>query len=195
MIKKVLKVRRYKIGYEVREELHDGSEYGCDDTIIKTAYTTSGDYIGDPRRAYWLCKKRGIKPEKIDNTRKVCSIGFCEKDQKWFGWSHRAMFGFGIGSKIKKGDCGFKPKNILELYASLSEDERSRVVDADVNGLTIEYITYDTVPVNLNEPEGELECVNPKKNYYIINVGRGEWEAKTLDDARIMAVEFAKSVS
>ena len=38
------------------------------------------------------------------------SIGFSEKEQKWYGWSHRAIYGFGIGSKIKKGDCGYKGK-------------------------------------------------------------------------------------
>jgi hypothetical protein len=32
------------------------------------------------------------------------SIGFSKKEQKWFGWSHRAMFGFGIGHKVKAGD-------------------------------------------------------------------------------------------
>lgn len=38
------------------------------------------------------------------------SIGFSEKEQKWYGWSHRAIYGFGIGSKVKKGDCGYKGK-------------------------------------------------------------------------------------
>lgn len=29
---------------------------------------------------------------------------------KWYGWSHRAMYGFGIGDKIKKGDCAYNGK-------------------------------------------------------------------------------------
>lgn len=32
------------------------------------------------------------------------AIGFSKKEQKWFGWSHRAMFGFGVGHKVKAGD-------------------------------------------------------------------------------------------
>jgi len=40
---------------------------------------------------------------------KTVCLGFNPKEQKWYGWSHRALFGFGIGSKCKQGDCGFKP--------------------------------------------------------------------------------------
>jgi hypothetical protein len=25
---------------------------------------------------------------------------------KWYGWSHRAVFGFGVGDKVVKGCCG-----------------------------------------------------------------------------------------
>ena len=27
-------------------------------------------------------------------------VGFCEKDQKWYGWSHRAVVGFKLGDKV-----------------------------------------------------------------------------------------------
>lgn len=51
-------------------------------------------------------KEHGIKPQKADPSHSACSIGFSEKEQKWYGWSHRAMCGFGIGHKVKEGDCG-----------------------------------------------------------------------------------------
>ncbi len=31
-------------------------------------------------------------------------IGFDPESKKWYGWSHRAVYGFGIGHVIKKGD-------------------------------------------------------------------------------------------
>lgn len=34
------------------------------------------------------------------------STGFSEKDQKWYGWSHRAICGFKIGDKIFEEDFG-----------------------------------------------------------------------------------------
>lgn len=33
----------------------------------------------------------------------VCSMGFSESQQKWYGWSHRAVAGFGVGDKVKSG--------------------------------------------------------------------------------------------
>lgn len=100
-VKKVLKIRRYKAGYEVRDEVIDGKRYGSPDVVMKSAYTSKGDYIGDSKTAHRLCKKYGIAPELNNSTSKVCSIGFSEKSQKWYGWSHRAMFGFKIGDVIR----------------------------------------------------------------------------------------------
>ena len=124
----VLETRKYKAGYEVRTEMHrldyeaivlsggkdpqgakDFADYmnqhKNEIVIVKMAYTPSGDYIGEPETARLLYVKKGINPEKIDSIHKVCSIGFCEKEQKWYGWSHRAIYGFGIGDKVEKGDC------------------------------------------------------------------------------------------
>jgi hypothetical protein len=50
-------------------------------------------------------EERGIKPEKSHPDNAVCSIGFCDREQKWYGWSHRAICGFGIGDVVKEGDC------------------------------------------------------------------------------------------
>jgi len=101
--KKVLRVRKYKAGYEVRTETWD---FGGQPVELRSAYTPSGDYIGDPKVARYLCVKRGIKPEKASPDDNVCSIGFCEKEQKWYGWSHRAICGFGIGDRVFEEDYG-----------------------------------------------------------------------------------------
>lgn len=98
----ILKVRRYRAGYEVRTEMV-GSE-GNPAIEMRNAYTSDGHYIGDPRWAYRLAK-RGIVPELRTPTNNVCSIGFCEKEQKWYGWSHRAIWGFGVGYVVKDGDA------------------------------------------------------------------------------------------
>lgn len=118
-VMEVTKVRRYKVGYEVRTEIIDGSEYSCEDVEMRSAYTTDGHYIGDPKIAHRLIVRMGIAPELSTKTNKVCSIGYCKKNRKWYGWSHRAIFGFGIGSTVKEGDCaaaslpvGFKAHNL-----------------------------------------------------------------------------------
>ena len=169
----VLAKRRYKAGYEVREELHDvafkaevlseGDGRDIDDlddllqclntettVLVKLAYTPTGDYIGNKKMAHFLCAKKGIKPEKISpSNNKVCSIGFCKAEQKWYGWSHRAIFGFGVGDIVKEGDCTAN------------------------SGWTDEYLKEHP------DEDGSLP------------IG---FQAKDLNDARRMAVAFAESV-
>lgn len=65
-----------------------------------------------------LVKKFGIEhrehpPHQLNRTphptpdelrRMPKSIGYSPRHAKWYGWSHRAVAGFGVGSKVKKGD-------------------------------------------------------------------------------------------
>jgi len=137
-IKKILNVRRYKAGYEVRTELIDGSLYDTPDIEMKSAYTIpDGYYIGNSECAYRLCRIRGIKPEPLpeinDEDRNsnagrglTCCIGFCEKEQKWYGWSHRAIYGFGIGDKVNSEDhCCAKSGWIDEYLQEHPEEDYS----------------------------------------------------------------------
>jgi len=93
-----MKVRKYKAGYEIRTEMRNGHE-------MKFAYTPEGHYIGNSKWAHRLIVRRGIKPELASLKDNVCSIGFCEKEKKWYGWSHRAIYGFKVGDAVKPGDC------------------------------------------------------------------------------------------
>jgi len=74
-------------------------------TEMVAAYNPSGDYIGSLSDLMHICGRWGIRPEKASPNHSVCSIGFSKRDQKWYGWSHRAIFGFGIGNITKEGDC------------------------------------------------------------------------------------------
>ena len=55
-------------------------------------------------------------------------VGFSPKDKKWYGWSHRAIYGFEIGSTCKKGDCHYTPKQ-GEWTAKTMEDAKQMAVD------------------------------------------------------------------
>lgn len=169
MIMIVLNIRKYKVGYEVREEIHKTNfeafpisncdendeiikyinEHRGEHVIVKSAYTPEGYYIGDTKRANFLIKKMNIKPEIIPGN-KVCSIGFCRKEQKWYGWSHRAICGFGIGSIAEEGDC------------------------CTTSGWTEDYLQQ-----------------HPEELLKVIPVG---FRAKSLSDAKRMAIAFAESV-
>lgn len=131
-------------------ETRDGMSYrrevwsmdGNDAVELDAVYNAHGVYVGDKETADFLAEK-GIMPEPRKATSSVCSIGFSHKDQKWYGWSHRAMHGFGIGDIARHGDC----------VCSKSLDPASDV----------------SVPAG--------------------------FEAKTINDAKRMAIAFADSVS
>lgn len=84
-------------------------------------------------------EKHGIKPEKSHPSNKINSIGFSEKEQKWWGWSHRACFGFGIGYEVKKGDSmaegsEFAPKTAVPVgfkAKTLDDCKRLAIAFAD----------------------------------------------------------------
>ena len=125
----VLKVREYN-GYQVRTER---VSYNDDDpTVLRSAYTPDGDYIGSPERARYLIDKRGIKPEKISPDHNICSIGFCAEEQKWYGWSHRAIFGFGIGDKLFEEDFGDDHTHFSE-HGSITIETVEQTKQAAIN--------------------------------------------------------------
>jgi hypothetical protein len=150
MAVKHIKTWHYKAGYDVKYEEISGDEAGNGSPfIMRSAYTLDDDYIGDPKMARRLIVDMGIKPEKASPGHTICSIGFCEDNQLWYGWSHRAIFGFGIGYIVEEGDA------VTE------------------SGWTDEYL--------VDHPEEDLR----------LPVG---FEAKTMDDAKRLAIAFADSV-
>ena len=108
---KTVKTLRYALGYEVRTEIIDNIGYmgrpfkknrnkSGRFMTMRSAYTPKGDYLGDPRHARYIFKRGITRCEKTKPDHCVCSIGFNPTEQKWYGWSHRAICGFGKGDRI-----------------------------------------------------------------------------------------------
>jgi len=191
-IKKSSKV--FKAGYIVRKEVVDGVE-------LSVAYNFEGNYIGSSVDAYRLCKKRGIKPELASPNNKVCSRGFCEKESKYYGWSHRAIYGFGVGSTCEPGDCHYQPsdkedfiKDMLRFWADPEYREvfaGEEYEDSSGNlGFDVIFEYNDKVPnKSLRGDIGSVFC------HYPDSYGKGSWTAQTLKEAKQMAIGFAEGVS
>ena len=177
--------------YEVR--LVDTQMTGQDGKPVLThsAFAPDGGYIGRTVDAEILVIERGIQPELADPEDRVCSIGFCEKEQKWYGWSHRSRYAFGIGSTIKKGDAGYSgttPEELIEDHANFFSDvtddpEKSLEIVAEHRARC--HIAVDRTGIFIGVGE----------NPHFKPCGPGEWTAKTLEDARQMAKDFAEAVS
>ena len=87
--------------FECRAELNSYDD--LDNPILMfTFYNEEGKYIGNLDTFETIVKEKKIFPETFEDN-KVCSIGK-SANGKWYGWSHRAIYGFSIGDIVKKGD-------------------------------------------------------------------------------------------
>lgn len=126
-------------------------------------------------------------------------VGFSPKDNKWWGWSHRAIFGFTIGSTCEKGDAHYHGSTLEEQEeAAIRFWTEADHLNVRNNGIVkkngeqyfdIVWEYSDTVP---NE---SLRNTISGVEHFITPLGRGEWVAKTMDDAKQMAVDFNEGVS
>ena len=106
-----MKKREYKFTIRYR---YEKPFKGVEGFYIPSVFNGKGEYIGDIKTLEMLLNK-GIIPEVMPKNKHdkkanagmgcTCSIGKSVKDDKWYGWSHRAIHGFKIGDKVKKGDC------------------------------------------------------------------------------------------
>lgn len=126
----------------------------------------------------------------------VVNYGFSEKLQKWFGWSHRGIFGFGIGSEVKFGDCAYSApdkESYEKQMMNFWKDENHlnmHISERTGEGFVIEWIYSDTIPnTQIRGTKDGTYCKYPK------SYGRGEWKAETLEDAKQMAIDYAKHVA
>lgn len=138
----------------------------------------SGDYIGRLEDYADYKHRFGIETFELRNkNHNTCTLGFSPTQNKWYGWSHRAIFGFTVGSKITKYSSGYTP-DTFELFKE--EPSICSFLDVRLDGMEM--------CTELGHTCNEFNCPRYKK-------GRGEWEAKTLEDARIMAIDFSTSVN
>lgn len=144
--------------------------------------------------------------------RDVCSIGWSPSTKKWYGWSHRAISGFTIGSKVTKENAAFIPsdknsfiENLLKFW-ELPPDGSWNVFEE--SGFKKKLIKYEETEHSELGPGLEVKYKTSffgkqegRSSYTrtsfepFIQWGKGEWTAKTLEDAKQMAIDFAKGVS
>lgn len=125
----------------ISEERRNGMVYcrerwamvGDDGAIeMDAVYATDGGYVGDRKTSEQLAK-RGIVPETIPG-HNVSSIGWSDAEGKWFGWSHRAMYGFKIGDEVKPGDV--TAESLPIGFKAASVDDAKAMAVAFANGVS-----------------------------------------------------------
>jgi len=188
---KILRTKKYS-GYICQKEVIE--DFGAE-VVIDLCYSSyNGVYIGSKDDAKFLCKKRGLrKLQPLEKDGRVCAIGFSKKEQKWYGWSHHGIAGFGVGSKVTKKSVMYRPDSVEGLYSLFIKfhDERD-VKKIPGVGIVILHRMLDVI----NPTSDVLETEdNGHIDIQFIPIGPGKWKAKTLEDAKQMAIEFVKALS
>ena len=161
---------------------------------IESVYTLDGKYLGGLDTVEKLPFIRDIAQfEYRTPTSTICSIGFSESEQLWFGWSHRAWYSFGIGSEIKKGDCGYQSKDLNDFKENFYNFWIDNILHnrSDVETYTFE-IKNRSLTLRIffkNGKDDKFTTMIPEQ------FGRGEWIAQTLEDAKQMAMDYAEGVN
>lgn len=88
---------------EFKIKIQDWIVNGDKPIMMISVYTKDDKYVGTLEGAQFYFEK-GIIPETYSDNN-VTSIGKSHIDGKWYGWSHRAIYGFSIGDIVKEGDC------------------------------------------------------------------------------------------
>lgn len=142
----------------------------------------------------------------VDSTFKtsnVANIGFSPKNNKWYGWSHRGWCDFTIGSKVKMGDCAYVAtskedyeKQQINFWCGSKEDGmlNPHIINRTDKTFTIE-ATYSTDPKIIPNKTIRGKVWTYTCHYPDKILGHGEWIAKTMEDARQMACDYAESVA
>lgn len=125
--------------------------------------------------------------------------GYSPLDNKWYGWSHRAIYGFTIGSTCKKGDAHYKGSSLKEQEeAAIRFWEDDCHDNTRCDGIIEKHgdkyfdIKWD---YNHTVPNEKLRGTLGGCSHYIKSLGRGEWVAETMEDAKQMAIDFNEGVS
>ena len=126
------------------------------------------------------------------------NIGFNPEEQKWYGWSHRAIFGFGVGDSISKGDCAYRPvdkDDFLDDCVRFWDDENhlnttgEHAIDDGKEGVQVNWTYDDKIP-----NKKLRSTISGIFTEYPDTYGKGEWTAKAMEDAKKMAMDFAEGV-
>lgn len=169
---------------------------------IVSGKNADGVYIGDEKMTRLIVEDFGINPQPISQSNQVCSIGFSEKHNKWFGWSHRAISGFTIGSTVSIGDCAYRApdkqsfgKQMTDFFCGEEYYE-----DADFYEHTDKITGKSGVMIvakyNQSVPNTKLQGTVYQNFWpYPNEFGKGEWTAQSMEDAKQMAIDFANGVS
>ena len=188
-----------KIAYIKESDIED-DDGKCYHSKIDGSYIT---HVGMEEELPKTLLNYGITEQiqnSSNNSNETANIGFNPIENRWYGWSHRALYGFGIGSKVEKGNCAYIPKDEADAIEAgirfWADEDHINIVASevdtvnDVKGVWLTWTFADAIPNKTMRKAINCTFWKFPKVY-----GKGEWTAKTIEDAKQMAIDFAHGVS
>ena len=179
------------------------------DTFLKKVAYKSTLMIADEECEVWRSKYDdsylthvGLEKDlkflaKLEITENLShGLGYSPLSGQWYGWSHRGIYGFKVGSTCRKGDVHYKAANL--------EDEMERALEFCKNeyreDIKVEFVKDGLLYVSWkhtkDHPSKKLkELISGMHWNYDPKFGRGEWDAKTMEDAKQMAMDYRDGIS
>lgn len=107
--------------FELRSENISGAV--LNPTVMWSCYSKQdGSYVGTPEDTIRYLHL-GIREFYTRNGGKVACIGWDPEKRLWYGWSHRAIYGFGIGHIVQEGSI-VRSNGWIEGCPEYEESER-----------------------------------------------------------------------
>jgi len=143
--------------------------------------------------------KFNLSEKSIVLSDEIPRIGFNNKQQRWYGWKYNIcknklniiFRSFGIGEIITKGDEIYIPSNedeLIEKFVNSNSDiQKITKILYNMPDPLCRYIGIGVIIYYINK--FNLQCTEWLP--YPDEWGRNPWIARTLDDAKKMAIEFA----
>ncbi len=116
--------------------------------LMLACYTPEGYYIGDLNTAGWLYFHHGLtqvmplrvaldarKAAQAIREKWACQVGFDAANNRWVGWSHRAISGFPVGHVVEEGECVTTTGWTDEYIANHPEDDLRVPVGFEIKNL------------------------------------------------------------
>lgn len=172
----------------VRKNQYDGWH-------ISGVYVYSDDqgFVGSIEDALQLYNKN-IVPFRTSPDNPYCQIGYCEKEEVWYAWHNfhfQNMKSFAIGTSTSYGQDTFVPANHLDLVRHFqaltsSYDRMLAWVDEDDSNTLVQHVVIRAYRDKHSQEYEQRRFLFPR------SWGHGSWTAISLEDARVMAAEFAE---
>jgi len=188
-----------------------------EDYLNQVAYIGKSDVEGDEESDVYYSKFDGSYITRVGMEsnvdflaeREITSelthgVGFSPKDNKWYGWSHRANYGFEIGSECRRGSCHYRPTDaddfLIDMVRFWDDDGHVRTWGEHVtnfeDGASGVQISWKYVSDEKKIPNTKLHgTIGGSFQRYPDEYGKGEWTAQTMEDAKQMAIDFNEGVS